>query len=305
MRPVLIAFRLVCVMLLASCATPTTQAPPREETLTLPPPIVSVPPIESFTTAIRTWANSWNLEESDCPNFYIDATAPVVQSDHDFGEAVEFCYTHFSVLHSPQTRGALWSATYLTPYISQRGDCFPRGRFSFRVEQGVASEYRASLRDYSGFGHLWEIGHMTPANDMPSPETQRETFVFSNAIPQAAGFNGDEWAELENRVHNLAQDLPEGLYVVTGPIFAADVIQRLNGRVGIPTHVFKAVYDPANERAIVFVAENIDDPQIEQVSLTRLEDYGITAFPTLANEVRSGDEQWELPARENRECRLQ
>lgn len=304
MRPVSIAVQFACVLLLASCATPTTQEPPRNETLTLPPAIVAGPPIESFNAEIRRWANSWNLEESDCPNFYIDAAAPVVQSDHDFGEALEFCYTHFSVLHSSQTRGALWSATYLTPYLSRRGDCISRGRFSFRVQQGVAAEERASPRDYRGSGHLWEIGHMTPANDMPSLATQRETFVFSNAVPQASDFNGEEWAELENRIHNLAQDVDEGLYIVTGPIFASETIQRLNGRVGIPTHVFKAAYDPANGRAIVFLAENIDDPQIEQLSLARLEDYGITAFPALSEIVRSDDERWELPARQNRECRV-
>ena len=86
-------------------------------------------------------------------------------------------------------------------------------------------------------------------------------------------------------------------------IYANHTMERLNGRVGIPTHVFKAVYDPAAHRAIVFIARNRHTATVEQVSLATLQDtYGIVAFPRLSASVRSDGDPWALPEALNRRC---
>lgn len=248
---------------------------------------------------------SWQLQDSDCPGFYFERGAPIVVSTHDFGDLEEFCYRYFVVLHSTETRGAIWSAMLLTRNMSLRGDCINRQRVGFRVERSLPSSQRASSSDYRGHGADWEIGHMTPADDMPTIPTQKQTFVFSNAVPQAAELNSPTWATLENQIHNLAQEVSDGLYVVTGPVYANQTIRRLNHRVGIPTHIFKAVYDPSADRAIAFIAENRHDASVRQLSLSELgEDFGIVAFPRLPDRVRSNAEEWTLPERRNRECTL-
>jgi endonuclease G len=245
---------------------------------------------------------SWQLPESGCATFYVDEQPPIVLSEHDFGDLEEFCFRYFSVLHSTDTRGAIWSAMFLTRRMALGGDCITRSG-SFRVQPGLRREDRASASDYAGHGADWEIGHMTPADDMPTKATQRQTFVFSNAVPQASELNAPTWAALENQIHNLAEDVSGGLYVVTGPVYGNQPIRRLSGRVGIPTHVFKAVYDPAGERATAFVAVNRHDADIEQISLNDLEeDYGVVAFPSLPESVRSQAAAWELAPRRNRQC---
>lgn len=89
----------------------------------------------------------------------------------------------------------------------------------------------------------------------------------------------------------------------TGPIYANHGMERLNGRVGIPTHVFKAVYDPGAQRARVFIARNRHTAAIGQVSLRTLQDtYGVIAFPRLPENVRRDDHDWNLPDAANRRC---
>jgi endonuclease G len=138
---------------------------------------------------------------------------------------------------------------------------------------------------------------MVPADDMPDFDTQRETFIFANAVPQAAGLNPHAWAAFENGLHNLAQDVDEGLFIVTGAIYLSEQVDRLNARVAIPTHVFKAVYDPAGDRAAAFIAENTHDSEIEQISLAALEaEFGVAAFPALPEAMRTAEADWPLPA---------
>ncbi|MDX2274208.1 MAG: DNA/RNA non-specific endonuclease [Hyphomonadaceae bacterium] len=243
------------------------------------------------------------MASSECDEFYEDGQPPIIFSTHDFGDVQEFCYTHFAVVHSTATRGAIWSVQSLTRENALLGDCISRPDVGFHQQDGLGSDNGASASDYTRSG--WQIGHMTPVDDMPDFDTQRQTFVFSNAVPQAPRLNSPRWSGLENQIHNMAEDVPDGLYVVTGPIYADENIRMLNGRVGIPTHVFKAVYDPAGNRARVFIAANRNTATILQMSLAELErEYGIVAFPTLSSEVRSQEEQWTLPRRQHRRCVL-
>jgi endonuclease G, mitochondrial len=283
---------------LAACATPSPAPAPASA-----PTASSVPPIIERDAAAAPDLAEWGLEESECLDFYFDSAPPIVISQHDFGTLHEVCFTHYVALHSTGTRGALWSAMFLTRELSDAGDCITRGDFDFVIHPNLTREDSASDSDYAGHGTDWHKGHMVPVDDMPSDATQEETFFYSNAVPQAAALNRSAWARLENRVHNLAQDVDDGLYVVTGVVYANQTVRRLNQRVGIPTHVFKAVYDPAGERARAFIARNTASATISQISLGNLDaEYGVVAFPGLQESVRGADEEWELPSFERREC---
>lgn len=292
---------LLLALFVASCATPpaTTPSPipPSAAVLSSPHPSVAAIPSIPSIPALRRW--EYSLPSSGCARFYENGNPPIVASRHDFGELQEFCFQQFVSLHSTATRGAIWSAQHLTAAVARGGDITCRYQGGFRVVSEIDRENRASQSDYDGHGADWQIGHMVPANDMPNTATQMETFTFANAVPQASEFNPDEWAELEGQVHELAKQAGE-LFIVTGPIYADAGISVLNGRVGIPTHVFKAIYNPRTRRATVFIAENIDDPALEQISLARLaNDYGIEPFPSLETERWRA---WSLPPRRQFDC---
>ena len=80
-----------------------------------------------------------------------------------------------------------------------------------------------------------------------------ETFLLSNMSPQLSGFNRAIWKGLENRERKWAYRRGE-LYVITGPVFAH---QRgstvVMGRVPVPTHFYKIIFDPDEAQALSFL----------------------------------------------------
>ncbi|MDX2154841.1 MAG: DNA/RNA non-specific endonuclease, partial [Bryobacteraceae bacterium] len=94
------------------------------------------------------------------------------------------------------------------------------------------SDYR-----HSGFSR----GHLAPAADFAwSPDALRATFLLSNAVPQIQSVNAGVWSRLEAAVRSLAAHA-DALYVFTGPLFEGDPQTIGEGRVAVPTHLFKAV----------------------------------------------------------------
>ena len=78
------------------------------------------------------------------------------------------------------------------------------------------------------------------------------------------------------------------VYVVTGPIFRGESLQALNGRVLVPTQVYKAVYDPELGQAGAYVAENADDARLREVSVAELrEESGLDVFPGLPEPAKA------------------
>ena len=72
------------------------------------------------------------------------------------------------------------------------------------------------------------------------------------------------------------------LYVVTGPIFYGSDLKKLNGRVLVPTYIFKAIYDPAQKQAAAYLVANADTGRYAVVSIAEVEKLsGISIFPAL------------------------
>lgn len=290
---IFLALAFTCIV--ASCANTATAPVVTAPTVVVIPERGTVTAPSLPTEVPTTLARPLTLERTNCPRFYIGELPPIVFAERDMGSLLEVCFGHFSVFYSGTTRGPLWSATLLTDEMAQGGDRTCRsGRFR---DAEVPPAMRATLADYEDDPEdRWDRGHLTPANDMPDSAAQEETFTLANAIPQASRLNRHAWATLEGRLHELAKRTG-ALYIVTGAIFFDEEIDFLSDRIGIPTHIYKAVYDPSAHRATVFIAENVDTAVIRQISLTTLErDYGVSAFPLLSDEVRSDSTSWRLPA---------
>ena len=75
--------------------------------------------------------------------------------------------------------------------------------------------------------------------------------------------------------------------MVTGPAFVGANLQRLQGRVIVPTHVFKAIYIPSRNAAGAYWTPNDGSNKWETVSIAKLQELtGVDVFPKLANAVK-------------------
>jgi endonuclease G, mitochondrial len=194
------------------------------------------------------------------------------------------CYEEFAVLHSAAVRTPLWSAEHLTREQIEAASQLKR-RNAFHSEPRLPASDRAKLADYSRSGY--DRGHMSPSGDMPTPKAQRESFSLANIIPQHPCNNEVLWEGIESAVRDLASAEGE-IYVVTGPIYEGTDIPFLNGRVGVPSRVYKAVYDPVRRGAAAYVTPNADGMDWQGISIDQLAQItGIDPFPAIPAEIKA------------------
>jgi endonuclease G len=169
--------------------------------------------------------------EAACPEQFFRGKAPALTNPKLARDTRELCFSAFAVLHSGVTRTPLWAAEHLTPRELQAAEALPR-KNSFHAEPSLPKDERAELDDYKGSG--FDRGHMAPDGDMPDARAEHESFSLANMVPQNPTLNRGLWAEIEGAVRGLAERGGE-LYVVTGPIFAGERLEQLNGRVLVPS----------------------------------------------------------------------
>lgn len=150
--------------------------------------------------------------------------------------------------------------------------------------------------DYAKTPDHFAIGHMAPSEDFNnSIVNMRDTFVFSNAVPQiGAKFNGSVWKTLETEARKAAV-ARNTLYVMTGPVrgdgahrtieiaktdnacggaIELDAIKTTivckavntkkaascSSGVVVPVALYKIAYDPKQNAAYAFVLPNRNHP---------------------------------------------
>ena len=221
---------------------------------------------------------------SACPQHHPGGAAPEIVRAQVAAETRELCFRQFSVVHSGVSRTPLAVAEHLTRERVRAARELRREN-AFHEEERLPLEHRARLADYARSG--FDRGHMAPSGDMASPEAQAESFSLSNMVPQDPNSNRCLWEGVESAVRDLAVRDGE-VWVLTGPLFQGENLRRLNGRVLVPTGVFKAVYLPARREAAVYVAPNAPGMEWKAVLLIELRDAaGIDAFPSVPAVARA------------------
>jgi len=225
-----------------------------------------------------------------CPQFFPHGNAPDLVNPKLLPKTRTICYAAFAVLHSGITRTPLWAAEHLTRNGLDAAVATER-KDTFHEESRLPPDERADLDDYTRSG--FDRGHLAPAADMPDEQAQHESFSLANMIPQDPQSNRGLWSGIESAVRGLARKSGD-LYVVSGPIFQGATLQRLRGRVLVPTHIFKAVYDPKRNQAAAYLVENADGDQWRNLSISELQQIiGIDPFPGLPSSVK--DHAMDLP----------
>lgn len=194
-----------------------------------------------------------------CADQFYGATLPAFPGIEGL-QARALCFDGFAVLHSGVTKTPLYVAEVLTRARIQSAKDESRTDVFF-ADARLPSRERASLDDFRGSGY--DRGHMAPAADMDNAQSMAQSFSLTNIAPQAPDLNRNAWAKVEIDTRRYVMRASGPVYVLTGPVFADAQPKTIGkGRVYVPTHFFKLVYDPAAGRAWAHWAENTNSARI-------------------------------------------
>lgn len=237
---------------------------------------------------------------SSCPGTYFEGAAPAIDNPRLAVGTHEICYQTFAVLASGRSRTGLWSAEHLTKANIDAARALG-GRFGkWHADTHLSADEQASPKDYTNSGY--DRGHLSPSGDMPTPETDAETFTMANVAPQVPKLNRGSWEQAESLTRDIAVFVGE-TWVVTGVLFEGSDVQQINGRVLVPTSFYKALYMPGRGAA-AYVATNELSPQWKIVSIAELRRRsGVDPYPALAESAKAVAAELPLPSRHKRGSR--
>ncbi|WP_341666803.1 DNA/RNA non-specific endonuclease [Alcaligenes sp. SDU_A2] len=181
---------------------------------------------------------------AQCTQFF-PGKPPVVPAAYTMRE---LCFSDFAILHSGQTKTPVFVAQRLNRRMVQAAQSIKRTD-KFYAEARLPASERAELSDYRGSGY--SRGHMAPAGDMSSEQGMAQSFSLANMVPQNQIQNGGPWNQIEGDTRKYVLRAAADVYVFTGPVYAAGPATIGDGRVAVPSHVFKLVYDAATRRSWV------------------------------------------------------
>jgi len=166
----------------------------------------------------------------------------------------DLCFDSFAVYYSPTDKKPIYTIEKLN---SERlSEPHPRRSNQFYEEARLPLGERSLLSDYRGSGY--DRGHNAPAGDMNNERAMAQSFSLANMMPQSRQNNQGIWAKnVEEPTRQYAKRISGDLYVYTGSIGKMGSIGR--GKVTIPKHLFKLVYDPSRNTAWAYWVDNTND----------------------------------------------
>jgi endonuclease G len=178
----------------------------------------------------------------------------------------DLCFDDFAIYYSPVDKKPVYTVEKLNGVQLQAPH--PRRTNQFYEEARLPLSERALLTDYRGSG--FDRGHNVPAGDMTSERGMAQSFSLANMMPQARQNNQGIWAKrVEEPTRMYIKRAQGDIYVFTGSVGHAGSIGK--GKVTIPSHLFKLVYDPNKKLAWAYWVENTDDAQMSApISYTEL-----------------------------------
>ena len=222
--------------------------------------------------------------QTDCPEHFSDGQAPDLINQKLSAKTQEVCYSGYALKHSGVTRTPLYSAEHLTRERLMEGKGLKR-KNQFHPDENIPESERAELYHYAHSGY--DRGHVAPSGDMFDMQSQHESFSLANMVPQVPENNRGPWEGIESAVRKLTMSDGE-LFVVTGPIFQGENLQRIGEAVMVPTRIFKAIYNPRKQEAGAYLIDNTADSQPQSISIAELEQLtGINLFPSIKDAVKS------------------
>lgn len=240
-----------------------------------------------ISLAVSAWANPI---DDNCPQ-HTTLGAPV----SSIKENTQYiCHTNYAVHYRYDTK----TAEFVVERLDKADITGPAKRKNnFGPDPKVDDAKEAQLSDYAG--HPYDRGHLSPAADNRADDTQMsESFYLTNMVPQDPGHNRGIWRILEIAVRNTA--MTNDIYVVSGTIYDPGFKTIGAGRVGVPTRIWKIVYNATNGQTIAFLFPNTklstkDLPKYA-VTVDEVEKAtGINVFPKLDEQAEARFDRTKWP----------
>lgn len=169
----------------------------------------------------------------------------------------DLCFDSFAIYYSPRDKKPIYTVEKLNK--DQLAGPHPRRSNQFYEEARLPFSERALLSDYRGSGY--DRGHNAPAGDMSNERSMAQSFSLANMMPQARQNNQGIWAKnVEEPTRAYVKRASGDIYVFTGSIGNTGSIGR--GRVTIPSHLYKLVYDPSKNTAWAYWVENTNEARM-------------------------------------------
>jgi endonuclease G len=169
----------------------------------------------------------------------------------------DLCFDDFAIYYSPIDKKPIYAVERLNGEQLQAPH--PRRTNQFYEEARLPFQERALLADYRGSGY--DRGHNVPAGDMTHERGMAQSFSLANMMPQARQNNQGIWSKrVEEPTRMYIKRAQADVYVFTGSVGQAGSIGK--GKVTIPTHIYKLVYDPTKKTAWGYWVENTDEAQM-------------------------------------------
>jgi endonuclease G len=166
----------------------------------------------------------------------------------------DLCFDGFAIYYSPQDKKPIYAIEKL--HHKQFLAAHPRRTNQFYEEARLPFAERAQLSDYRGSGY--DRGHNAPAGDMHTDQSMAQSFSLANMMPQARQNNQGIWSKnVEEPTRQYIKRASGDVYVYTGSVGKSGSIG--SGRVTIPSHLFKLVYDPNKNLAWAYWVENTNE----------------------------------------------
>lgn len=222
---------------------------------------------------------------SACPEHYFEGQPPIITNSKLAVETRELCNQGYGVIHSGVARTPVAGGELLTRERLEQGRGLPRVN-SFRPDPRLPARERAELSDYARSGY--DRGHLvSPSADSFSAESQADTFLLSNMIPEDPDNNRHLHEGIESAVRKEAKKRGR-LYVVTGTLYSGSELKRLKNRVIVPTGLYKCVFDPRRQEAGCYVENNAPGMDYKVASVREVEGLaGINIFPAAPDAVKA------------------
>lgn len=166
----------------------------------------------------------------------------------------DLCFDGFGIYYSPQDKKPIYTVEKLhhKQFLAPR----PRRTNQFYEEARLPFAERAQLSDYRGSGY--DRGHNAPAGDMHTDQSMAQSFSLANMMPQARQNNQGIWSKnVEEPTRQYIKRASGDVYVYTGSVGNSGSIG--SGRVTVPSHIFKLVYDSSKNSAWAYWVENTNE----------------------------------------------
>lgn len=200
----------------------------------------------AIALSLATFSNQAIADDSSCDQMLPFGYPKVAHRD-----TTPLCRISYFVEHDNAKKVPLYSAELLT-----------KDRFSgknkrvnaFKADPSLNTGQRAELDDYD---KDYDRGHMSPFEDSKwNSAAALQTFYLSNMVPQNLHLNRGLWRSIENRTRAYATSSKNGIYVITGPIFAAGHKEIGPNKVGVPTSVYKILIDKESRQGVAYLVPN-------------------------------------------------